>query len=167
MLKVVGSVPTANCQTTIDDYIPVSFRCLSTGAPLLHWRTGNLDTSLLDIGIDPNDGAICAATVTLIDPSTISTDGGHVKAGQKIQGAPVCDINDWPDSRYRDESFPFTVAIGSESVQFWLSHEMPVQMMYEVGHMRFGIGTEGALCLLEVVNLTRRDLDRIIGVSDD
>ena len=130
----------------------------------LYWRTGDMEKSLLEIGLNENSGAICSVTVTLIDPITIIPVDDAVDVRTNVDGVPICDIAHWPSNRFKDEPNPFLTFIGVDKVSIWLSSKKQIATSYDVGNVGFGIDSKGFVSLLEFRSVTNADLSRILNI---
>lgn len=61
-----------NLTIDIDEYIPFIVEIESGLTPPLYWRGGDGELSLIEIGLNKNNGAVCSATLTKINPLNIS-----------------------------------------------------------------------------------------------
>ncbi len=162
MLKVVGATSVDTCAVEMDGFVPLSFRCLGAPNVPIYWRTGNFDTSLLEIGLHPITGAICSVTVTSIDPSGfLAARSGLDDVRRTLPGMPFCDIAAWPSDRFKDEAGDFTIEVGENSVTIWLAPLRSVDAMYEAGSARFGVDVTEHLCCLLFERLNTQDIEHL------
>lgn len=166
MLRVISSTKIMHSRLKIDDYVPFSFRIdeVASMQPL-YWRTGDMEKSLLEIGLNENSGAICSVTITLIDPITMLPVNDLVDEGSKVSGVPICDIAHWPSNRFKDEPNPFLTFIGDDKVSIWLGSKKQIATFYDVGNVGFGVDSNDFVSLLEFRYIANADLSRILNTA--
>jgi hypothetical protein len=176
---------------TVDDYVPLSWRCADVRAPL-YWRTGDLTRSLLAIGLVPDSGLLSKVTVVLAKGCLQPDDGvttAHMAAASSHEGLPCCDTRPWLDrrawpdmrsweyregawmfeqlqwkERFMDEAGSFTITVGPEGVSIWLGAPVPLTACYVTPTLCCGVGTEGGLCLLHFGGLHDDERARIVAI---
>lgn len=174
MLRVVGSVSADDCWIVMDEYVPLRLRCSHKPDVPIYWRTGNFDTSLLEVGLHPDTGAICTVTVTgtdLFDPSgfRVMPNATSASAMSRIRGMPICNIAGWPSDpfierfrdRFKDEPGPFTVTVGRNNIVVWLGPETPLSVMYESKAMTVGVNASDEICYLLFEGISSHDIDQL------
>ena len=143
MLSVIDVAPVCDCHLLMDAYIPLWLRCSKSTEVPIYWRTGNFDTSLLEIGLDSEKGMICAITLTSIDPDRFVVEETPIRAVSSVFGMPIFDIIEWKDDLFKEEYLPFSVVIGRNSLTIFLgSKETCLQTTYDLGPIMFGVSLE-------------------------
>jgi hypothetical protein len=173
---------------TVDDYIPLSWRCGNEPTPL-YWRTGDIEFSLLEIGLVPSAGLLCRVVIVtahgcLRDDGASAAD--YLARAKKLEGLPVCDTQpwlqsvEWPDmrtweqregdwmfdrleggERVIDEPGTFTVAMTTTGVAVWLSAPSPLDVCYTAPGLQCGVDASGALRLMYFNGLTEGERHRM------
>ncbi len=94
MLTITYVVPAAGGRLIIDDYIPFRFRQSEkvTANPYL-WRTGNFETSLLEITIDRDSHVIFGVTLTCFSGGLRAVIPEGYDTTTFIDGIPVADVS--------------------------------------------------------------------------
>jgi hypothetical protein len=189
MLRVIASAEAAACAMTVDDYVPLSWRCVDAAVPL-YWRTGDLTVSHLELGLVPESGRLSTVTVVSAKGCMRPDDGvtaAHLVATVPHAGLPCCDTRPWldrhawPDMRsweYRegawmfeqlrweerilDETGPFTITVSVQGVSIWLGDPVPLAACYVTPSLQCGVGTEGDLRLLHFGGLHDTERARLV-----
>lgn len=171
MLQVIGSTGATTCYVETDGYVPLNLRCAHPPGVHIHWRTGSLDTSLLEIALDPDNGAICEVTLTFIDPETVVEADTTVSVMTRAYGMPICNISQWPSGhrlsydpdasrdRHRDDPGAFSVKVGEDSIAVWLGPETALNTLYQTDAAQFGADEAGHLRYLRFERLSRHNID--------
>jgi hypothetical protein len=103
MLRIVNTLPPSGGRLVIDDYIPFSFR-LSEGVlpgPYL-WRTGNLETSLLEITIDRDLHTIFGVTLTCFSGRLQEEVPQGYENAEVVEGIPAVDASVFPQQQNKN-----------------------------------------------------------------
>lgn len=189
MLQVIGATDAGACSLVVDDYIPLSWRCTQAHMPL-YWRTGDLQTSLLEIGLVPESGMLCTITIVTAGGCLCPTAGvtaDYLARAQRRNGLPCCATDPWleriawPDmstweeregawmfdalqwkGRFVDAPGPFAVSVGAEGVSVWLGDPLPLAACYVTPTLQCGVGPQADLRLLHFTGLDADARQRII-----
>jgi hypothetical protein len=189
MLQVIATAEATACTITVDDYVPLSWRCTDAPAPL-YWRTGDLALSLLEIGLVPESGLLCRVTVVSATGRLRPDDGraeAYVASAAPRAGLPRCDTRPWLDrhawpdmdswtsregpwlfaqlrweERIMDEAVPFTLSVSAEGVSLWLGDPVPVAVCYVTPTLSCGVSHDGGLRLLHFGGLQKDERARIV-----
>ena len=96
MPNVIDSKMISRIQIEIDDYIPLSCRCVDMEVEsLFYWRTGDFKSSLLEIGINPKDGTLLRIKMPLAGKVYQVLNYKTIKEIENIpsvEGIPIVDI---------------------------------------------------------------------------
>jgi hypothetical protein len=188
VLKVVGSITEGPSTVKSDGYIPLAWRCRYESIPL-YWSTGDFDTSLLEIGLDPQTGALCMVTIITAAGCSVerSQETGILAAETApVNGLSVFDRAPWLERahlpnmttwEYRDEPWalerlegagrvvdergPFTITVGPDDVSVWLGEPNAIVAWYNTPTLRCGVDGQGALRLLCFRSLPVADQRRL------
>src|SRR5437764_15281287 len=97
MVRVIGVAPAAARSLTVDDYIPLSWRCGNEPIPL-YWRTGDMTSTLLEIGLAPSTGLLCQVVIVAAHGCLGDDDSeaaGYLLSARQLVGLPMCDTQPW------------------------------------------------------------------------
>jgi hypothetical protein len=168
MLQVISSMPSKGCTLEIDDYVPFVFRCENTHSSTpLYWRTGDFKSSLIEIGLNPNSGAICCIKIPFFEKKPHKIDSNWTKPTRNLtEGIPVCNIQKWPSSEnfsdsFRDNPLPLTITVGIDFITFYLETETKVHSFYIAGQLCIGVDEKQRILQITFVAISEKDLNRI------
>lgn len=168
MLTVIGFQPTEHVVYEGDDFVPLKFSFPDTIHALpLYWRTGDFKRQLLEIGLEPNSGAICKITVTGIGELSDTADVIPAESTSIATGVPICDISRWDAEateyadRFRDEVRPFTVFLRSHNVMIAFGSSVSAERVCSVGSVEFGL-RDDVLSYISFSDLSSQSIERIL-----
>lgn len=151
MLKVIGENPCEQLEMELGDYVPFKFQCHTKRGQPIYWRTGNFESTLLEVEINADDGQVVGASLLL---------AGNVKKGfPKLQlpesshtGLPVVCTSHWPDDHFLDEVQPFDVFIDGPRLLVMIS-DQDAERVLVAGNVVFGVCTNETLSWMLVSEL--------------
>ena len=163
MLKVKSSIEVTNITLKINDYIPITLKCADVSIDLpLYWRIGNFKNSLMTVGLNPENGAICSVVLTLSEYIQKLNEEIPFNIQYFFFGVPVCEVINWPINRYKDEEENFVVSIINDSVIITFGEFSNALAQYEIKNVIFYIDKENNLCGFKFNKIQQFDLDKII-----
>ena len=175
MLKVINSKAAQTVELSMDSYIPMMFRNLTEKCPSpYYWRTGNLTNQLLEIGLNPDTGAIYEVTISVIDTIRQIPDEHFLVYNDIAPGIPVCDlsiwpprqtITDWHKENFVDEKRAFVTTISANSLIIQLCDMTTLHKGYKVESVFFGTDVYGCLCSLEFQNIASNHLTDLLSLT--
>lgn len=167
MLTVKGSIQVENADLEIDDYVPFVFRNRDnqTSVPL-YWRTGDFKSSLLEIGINPETGAIATVKVPFFGIYEASSTPWKEPTARLAKGLPLCGLEIWSKSdefkdKFKDEAFAINAIIGPDFASFWLSAEVELDSFYICSQLCIGVDKEKVIRKIDFIDLSGADIERI------
>ncbi len=139
MLRVIGEAPSADVNIEFGEYVPFKFQFADTGSiPHCYWRAGDMDSSLIEVGINIDTGAITGVTVLLC--GNIRREFPNLSgADRSCDGVPIIAIDGWPENRYLDETLPFTVFADASRVLILFSESSIAVRSIISGEITFGV----------------------------
>ncbi|MGG0755072.1 hypothetical protein [Brevibacillus laterosporus] len=93
----------------LDDYIPFNVYWKTPFAfPIQYWRTGDLEESFIEIGINSESGELLSITLILL-PSVSYESPTFLDSQKDIDqsGIPVFDMSAWENIKYIDDPIDF------------------------------------------------------------
>ena len=145
LLSIDTNVPL--CTVQVDDYIPLSIEWDERNflIPRVYFRTGNLDTEMLEIGIESDSGKL--SSITLVSIEKITFIPQTLQQNQPCQkGFPVFSLpQSWKEQRYIDAPEPLTLTVWQDVVELSFPKEKVSTHYVQSNNVRFGIGIENQL----------------------
>lgn len=161
MLSIVGQKSCERMAAEFGDCVPFKFRCGIEGAsPHLYWRTGNLESTLLEVEISPIDGQIVGASLLL--PGSVSKEFPALNLPEPVVGSPMVRIDDWPADRFLDESKPFQVFVDGSRLLILLSDAVATESI-AAGNVTFGVCANSSLAWILASDLNPERLAELGG----
>ncbi len=171
MLQIIDSLLPKTCSLEIDDYATIVFKCRDTHSSMpIYWRTGNFKKSLIEVGMNPDTGAICCIKIPGIENAQKSEVQWEPGTKNLIEGIPICNVKDWVtddnfSNRFRDELFDFKTVIGMDFVSFLLAPIVEAHSIYQVGQLCIGVDKSRTICKIEFNRLSKIEIERIVPAS--
>ncbi|WLR41718.1 hypothetical protein LC087_12700 [Bacillus carboniphilus] len=155
MLKLSYVTEPVREHLEIDQFIPINVTWHTDrpkGNGNLYWRATD-KTSLLEIGIEPNDGLINSITLTIIQDvrNEIKENIGDDIRIQ--QGLPAFNISGWPKKRFEDEIIKVKVGYSNNVLHIFFSDNFKVNLIITNDRVSFGFDEQNNLCLIVIDNL--------------
>jgi hypothetical protein len=167
MLRVVNSILVKDVSLKIDDYVPFVFRSYDTQVSVpYYWRIGDFKTSLIEIGLNPDNGAIGTIKVPFFGEMSRVSFGWNPESSKVTDGLPICDIQAWSKAeqyanRFIDEVNSFKTIIGLDFVSFHLMPERKTVQIYILGQLCIGVDELGSVCKVGFNRLSGEDITRV------
>jgi hypothetical protein len=168
VLKVIGSHDPKQSLLEIDGYNPFRFYCRDNPHFVpFYWRTGDFEHSLMEIGINPDNGALAKIVVTFCDDYTKHQMSWNRPSEPITHGVPIFDLDPWPRTNdfkdnFRDESYPFKAIIGKDFASYWVQGETKIQSYYIYDKLCIGVDIENSVRKIEFMNLSEADIQNVI-----
>lgn len=169
MLIINGKVRCENATLKIDDYVPFDIEFGSAPSIQLYWSGGNGRVSLIEIGIDKENGAVSSATLVIIHPEYMrETETPLNNEFPETDGIPVFDIRKWGDDirgysdRFLDDfCTDISLLIGGDYITVFFYGADKASHYIRNGEIRFGVSQKGELSALEILNLSPEQIEVI------
>ncbi|WP_275789006.1 hypothetical protein [Pararhizobium gei] len=157
MLKIL-EVANKTFETSVEtnDYVPLSVVTYNRPLGAKFYRAGNFDTSLIEIAVDPESGALRGFSVI----SFSERFEGQMNAGRVVPGIPVTDLSRFSQSDVIDDLAPFSLGLlGNTAVVAMTDFEIS-DTIAVCGDLKFHLSMN-TLAGLTIENLGERDVVRI------
>lgn len=163
MLEVTGVSKLLTENITIDDYTPLKIRWGEL-TPRLYWRTGNIKTSLLELGIDRATHTICGLSVTLPDKVIKSSEIQIPQEISTIGGLPKCEINEeqLDKGNCLDNPAPFEIHLYKTRVFLLLAFNQEIKYKIAAERVNFYLDKNRKLSLIAVDDLSTSEMSCLI-----
>lgn len=171
MLRVIDRTTYTHVAVTVDEYVPLELNFWqSERMDKLYWRAKASDTSLLEVAIAPDSGALLSVTLTAISPSRVRRVRSAPAASSR-EGIPIVDLEKWPvreqsfADRFIDEEVELKFAISETHAVVRIGAERTGGEFWSAGNVRFGLDDSGFLCAIEVGGLSPRQLALLVELA--
>ncbi|WP_437728375.1 hypothetical protein [Sorangium sp. So ce861] len=152
-MKLIDVVQQQSEVISVDRHVPLQIQWGSHASPLIHWRTGDLSRTLLEIGVDPSTGVICTLTLVLPGPVEQARAEASLAGLVAIPGIPVTNLIGTCEA-YLDEPKALRVLRGRQSLMLDIGGRGTISKVMTTSRIRFGVDQHGELAAIEVFNLT-------------
>ncbi len=165
MLLITGNVPPPKETLKIDEYTFSIEWGEWVPKEVIYWRTGDLRRSFIEIGINENSKTIMSATLLLAE--NVYSWSPSYSALSKLDiphqlGLPRCGLDKWPVGEvYFDDPDIISIRISSDSLRIELGALREVSRCLTTEKTSFGVDNQGFLHLLEIYNLSDREISLV------
>jgi hypothetical protein len=151
----------------IDIYIPLNIKWntnLQLGESNLYWRSGDLKTSLIEIGLEPNNGVINSITLSLVSDIDLK-ESFPDDIGENIpiqKGLPAFKISDWPKNGYKNDIKAFKVCLNNNGqLYIFFCNTYKLSSKIISGRVNFGFDEQEYLCFFGINNLSNIEIKQL------
>ncbi|MEO0870794.1 MAG: hypothetical protein AAFY19_02375 [Pseudomonadota bacterium] len=137
----------------IDDYVPLSVFTYDKPLGAMFYRLGNFDTSLIEIAVDPESGALRGFTVVSVDQRF----EGQASAARLETGVPIADLSAFAHHDILDDPEPFSLGLQGNNALVTMRDFENSDTIAVCGDLKFYLHL-GTLVGLAVENLSRRSV---------
>jgi hypothetical protein len=159
-MNLSSLLPESGVQIECDGYVPLIARSVGcTAFPLQYWRTGDFKKSLIEVGVDPSNGAICKITVT-----SLAGIGSHAFQMADLSatqaGLPCISLEDWAGSSRKDVEQPVEATlIGNRLVLQFGPQRGQLTTAIRNGRVVFQIDQSRIISGIEILELSTKELE--------
>lgn len=157
LLKLYGLEECNECHIEFDYYVHYSVEIYSkrytqVNEKNVYWRTGDIDQSLVEIGIDSRTGVLRNLTLTAVKNAIL---GDVIVIDNRImEGIPVFDISMIPEKGIYDCVKDFHVFLGKEAISTIIGEIDKCRTLIRFGRIDIGFDLEDYITHVTVNNLT-------------
>jgi hypothetical protein len=169
MIKIIDSRKVGESSLEVDQYVPFSFRCYEVhDTPSLWWRTGNLKTSFIEIGMTKETGAIYDVTIVSLPHVSISNlpNDNILSQVSVIDGLPICEIEkkykENENIEYIDEEKELISYLNESSIYIWFGSICEILRFYKTDRICFGVNNNMEICLLKFDSLSLFEIEKVL-----
>lgn len=156
-LTLTGSIKDQSPGHECDGYVPLVLRWpKSASFPPLYWRLGDFERTLIELGINDENGAICKVTVTSVE-RLAEMEPEHWSVESVVLGLPCCDLTLWADDERRiDERCEVKAYLVGRKFVLTVDESTisSLKKAYRSGNVAFIVDEADRLRVLEVVDLS-------------
>ena len=140
----------------IDYYVPISIEVGEQNnfinEDTIYWRTGDIEKSLLEIGIGEKSGILRSITLTAIE--NVSSKQVDLSRIQVKTGTPVFRIDSMECKTIYDYIHLFEVPLESSVISIVLDDISSCELVIKLDRVKLGITNRGELCIIQIERLT-------------
>jgi hypothetical protein len=158
-VKIRGILPVSNGTLVVDEWVPFSFRAYQRVRSLpYYWLFGDRKTSLLEMRVDRQSGAVIGVTLTAFSKKKIGNElPVEYREARQLTGLPVVDTENFVGGR-RDEPSDFDLVGGANWFVVMLKHGVSPRRCLHAGRTRF-FEHDSELCAVGFFDLTEPELE--------
>ena len=161
-MQVDSIAPVESASIEFDGYVPVVIRVNGEFEwPPRYWRTGDFEKSLVEVGVDPNSGALCKVTVTSVDGLSNQPISPIGMVDSVPNGLPRAVLATWPDGQTRvDEQHELTASlVGNRLTVAFGEFDQPMTNSVRCDRVIFLIDESNTLRGIELHELTEGEIE--------
>jgi hypothetical protein len=126
-----------------DDYVPVKYANEKSQCLPIYFRTGDFESSLLELAVEPDTGKIIGLQLLLAGCIQ------HCKPVLELpeyfnKGVPILGAEQWEHASTLDEHNPIKVHIDNGEIII-LMNSLPMKSLIVTGSLKFGFDSEDKL----------------------
>ena len=157
MLRIVEiSNQAFNVTVETDDYVPLSVATYDKPLGAMFYRLGNFDTSLIEIAVDPESGALRGFSVVSADRKF----EGQASAGRTVTGVPLTSLSAFAQGDIVDDPESFSLGLRDRTAIVAMNNFEVSDTIAACGNLKFYLYLN-KLVGLTVENLSEHDIDSI------
>ncbi|OKP95149.1 hypothetical protein [Paenibacillus sp. P46E] len=156
LLRLCEIAESRGCQIEIDYYVPFSAQigdCYDlVNENIVYWRTGDIESSLIEFGIGSNTGVLKKVTLTAVGNAVLSDV--IIKNNKIEDGTPVFDNSIIPQKGIYDYIKDFQVFLGKSTITAIIGKIDECNQIVRLGRMNIGFDYEKYVTHVSINNLT-------------
>ncbi|WP_159888323.1 hypothetical protein [Paenibacillus puerhi] len=157
LLKLCRLEEINECQIEFDYYIPFSVQIGNNQNSLasertVYWRTGDIERSLVEIGIGSRTGMLRNLTLTAVKNALLSDV--IIKNNKSVEGTPVFDLSIIPEKGIYDYINDFQVCLGKDAITTIIGKVDKCKTLVRFGRINIGFDYENFITHVTVNDLT-------------
>lgn len=172
MLKFKEEVDCLASSVDFDEYVPFTAEFESDSlSPPLYWRVGDGKSSLMEIGLNKDSGAVHSITLTSIKAENVRKDNkDYASSASEKDGLPIFDLSEWRNGNCSDEfasnfidefNVDLELTLGQDFISVSIVGGMEPVYCIKNNSVIFGIDVEGALTNIDIINMSQEDIKTV------
>ncbi|ENQ3107218.1 hypothetical protein ACEOWJ_003289 [Bacillus cereus] len=161
MLKLVDLIDIQKCNIEIDYYVPFSVEIGEQKTYVenkVYWRTGNIQNSLLEIGLGEKTGTLRSITLTAVNQSKL--EEMPLQEIKVIEGNPIFDIS-MINGNIFDYKAEFNVYLGENDITILLGSVDKTKTIVEINRVEMGFNSEEELQFIKIKELVKEEYSEL------
>ena len=174
MLIIKEEVKPRGLTFGIDKYVPFTIefgsqplQLFSWSAGGFYWRAGDGESSLIEIGLNREYGAICSVTLVNINAGNVKeTEEPFNTDLPEVEGDVVFDISNWKansddySDRFQDEfDLDICLVIGEDYLTLGFNKLEKPSRYIRNNQVRLGVSSKDELSTIEIIELTSGQIE--------
>lgn len=160
MLYVVGHADGRRVDAEFSEYIPFAFRFEHVeGRPHIYWRTGDMQSTFLEIEISPINGGVVGGLL-LLAGDVIKGLPDFTLPFESSVGVPIVAMGSWSAGAAVDEPAPFCVFLEGSRLLIRFSLDEAVQSI-EISGLVIGVAADSSMVWIFATDLSSEDLAKL------
>lgn len=155
ILKLSKVEKIRRCKIEFDYYVPFSISIEGylnfAKEDNVYWRTGDINKSLIEIGIGSDTGIL--KSITLVTAKNIKLETATINVDSVIEGIPVFDSSIIPEKGVYDYINDFIVFLNSNSITVVISDIDKCRKIINFDRIGLGIDIDNNITHLSINNL--------------
>lgn len=163
MLYIESNLPATDATVECDGYVPLIVRLKGDFQfPAKYWRIGDFNQSLVEIRIDPSNGALYRVTITLLK-ELLGEPLPQVHFDSIPEGLPCTSVSIWEDGSNRiDVEQPVLASLFDNRLVLRFGEIVDaLPNSTRCGRLAFLIDEKHVLRGIEVCDLTGEEIDNL------
>ncbi|MFF2484349.1 hypothetical protein [Paenibacillus sp. NPDC058071] len=157
LLKLCGLEESNECHIEFDYYVPFSvqignYQNSLANEKTVYWRTGDIERSLVEIGIGSRTGILRNLTLTAVKNAVLSDI--IIKNNKTVDGTPVFDLSIIPEKGIYDYINDFQVCLGKKAITTIIGEVDKCNTLIRFGRINIGVDYENYITHVTVNDLT-------------
>lgn len=160
VLSIVGHADCKRVDAEFSDYVPFAFRLEhAEERPHIYWRTGNMQSTLLEVEISPVDGRIVGASLLLAGEVAKGMPDLTLPLNASV-GVPIVATSGWSAGVSFDDPAPICVFVEGSNLLIRFSLDEAAQSIKLRGIM-IGVAADSSLVWIFVTGLSSDEIAKL------
>jgi len=155
ILKLCGIENQRKCIVEIDYYIPFEVKVVESSGShkenIAYWRTGDIERSLIEIGIGLNTGIL--RSITLVAFKTAFINNYYLEHKEIEEGTPVFDVNIIPQNGIYDYISDFQIYLGDKDITVVINESNKCEKIIRLDRLDIGVDKENFMTHISINNI--------------
>ncbi len=163
LLKLLSVSEKEECKVEIDFYVPFSVEIGDSfnfkKENIVYWRTGDIERSLIEIGIGSNTGILRRITLTSFKKASVKNVA--LKDIEIEEGTPVFDAGIIPKKGIFDFISDFEVYLGKDSIIAMIEKVDKCRKIIRMDRVDIGIDNQNNITHIAINNLDFKEYNEL------
>lgn len=156
LLRLLSVSEKEECKVEIDFYVPFSVEIGDSSNFIkentVYWRTGDIERSLIEIGIGSNTGILRRITLTSVKKASVKNV--TLEDIEIEEGTPVFDVGMIPEKGIFDFISDFEVYLGKNSIIAMIEKIDKCRKVIRIDRVDIGVDSQNHITHIAINNLS-------------